>query len=165
VNDPGNWGYAKQAAAQITSVLQSLQYNYTFEEELGVFKLNFKLRQSGIKYITVFILVEKKLYTVSGLCPLRVPLNRMAAVGEYINRINRRIQLCQFVLDYDTGELRSRSSNAFRGMLPWPDLVEQSIRMPIELYERFGGGLLDVMYGNITAREAAEAALEQAVEA
>lgn len=149
--------YSKQAVGQIMAVLHDLQYRYSFQDELGVFRVDFRLRD--IRDITEFIAVEAQMYSVYAVCPIKIPAERVAAVGEYIGRINRRLNLCSFVLDYDTGELRAHTEIPFRGLLPWIDVVEQSIRMPVELFDRFGGGLLAVVFGNASPKETAQAAL------
>lgn len=154
-----DWGYSRHAAAQIEAVLNDLDYKFSFEDEIGVFKLNFNLKASYIKHLSMFILVEKKLYTVTAICPVRVTKEKMAQAAEYLMRINRRIQIGVFVLDFDTGEIRTRCNIPFRGLMPWTDVVEQSIRIPIELFEKCGNGLLDVLYGQKDPKIAAEEAL------
>ena len=136
------------------AVLDELNYRYTFQDERGIFRVNFRLRE--IRDIVVFITVEPQLYAVSAVCPIRVPSDRIAAVGEYLGRINRKLQCCVFTLDYDSGEVNAHTEVMFRGLLPWTDVVKQSIRMPVELFDRFGGGLLAVIYGKASPKETAQ---------
>ncbi len=154
------WSYSKQVAAQIATVLQELNYKYRFQEELGVFQLNFDLRNSNLRSVAVFILVEKQMYTVQAICPLRIPQRKRNLAAEYICRINRRLHRGSFMLDFDTGELRSRSDMPFRGLMPWPEIVEQTVRLPIELFEQFGDGLLAVLYGNANPSDEIQKAIE-----
>ena len=48
--------YSRQAAGQIKAVLHDLQYRYSFQEERGIFRVDFCLRD--IRDITEFIVVE-----------------------------------------------------------------------------------------------------------
>ena len=151
--------YSKQAAAQIMTVLQELGYRYTFQDEAGVFRIDFRLED--IRDITLFIGVEQQFYTVAAVSPLRVPKNKMPQAAEYFCRINRKLRFCSFVLDYDTGEVRAHSEVMFRGLLPWTDVVEQSIKSPVELFHFYGAGLLSVIYGDASPKETAEKLLEK----
>ncbi len=153
--------YSKQVAAQIAAMIQEMGFRYHFFDEVGLFRLSFDLRKTALKNAVLYILVEDKTYTSGAVCPLRVPKARMAAVSEYILRINRRMKLCSFTLDCDSGELRTHCSVPFRGLVPWPDVLEASIRLPIELYEEYGDGLLSVMFGSRQPKEAAHAALRE----
>lgn len=159
------WGYSKQTAAQIAAVLQDMDYKYQFQDELGVFQLRFDLRSCGLRNVPLFILIEKKMYTSCAICPLRIPQDKMKEAAEYITRINRRIHLGMFWLDFDTGELRARCDIPFRGIMPWPDVVEQSIRLPVELFEQFGNGLLSVIYGKTSPAETAQREIERQLRA
>ncbi len=151
--------YSKQVAAQLAAMIQEMGFQYSFYDEVGLFRLNFDLRKTALKNVALYILVEDKTYTSSAVCPLRVPKARMTAVGEYILRINRRMKLCSFTLDCDSGELRTHCSVPFRGFVPWTDVLEASIRLPIELYEEYGDGLLSVLFGEKRPEEAARALL------
>ncbi len=160
MNEKDQWGYSRQAASQIAAVLQELEYKYRFQEELGVFQLSFDLRGCGLRSVVLFILVEKKMYTAQAICPLRVPRSKMHLAAEYVTRVNRRLHLGSFILDYDTGELRARCDIPFRGLMPWPEVVEQSIRLPIELFEQFGDGLLSVLYGGANPAQTIQRSIE-----
>ncbi len=160
MNEKDQWDYARQVAAQIASVLQELDFKYRFQDEIGVFQLSFDLRNCGLRNVGLFLLVEKNMFSSQAICPLRIPKSKMPLAAEYITRINRRLHLGSFLLDFDTGELRSRCDVPFRGLMPWPEVVEQSIRLPVELFEQFGDGLLSVLYGGASPAETVQKAIE-----
>ena len=153
--------YSKQAAAQIMTVLNELGYRYSFQDEAGIFRIDFRLQE--IRDVILFIGVEQQMYTVTVVSPLRVPKEKIPQAAEYRCRINQKLRFGSFIMDYDTGEVRSHCEVMFRGLLPWTDVVEQSIKLPVELFHFYGGGLLSVSYGGASPKETAERLLAKPV--
>ena len=54
-------------------------------------------------------------FTFYSICPINVPEHKRAAVAELLTRVNSRLQLGNFEMDFDSGDLRYRTSLSLDG--------------------------------------------------
>ena len=90
-------------------------------------------------------------------CSTRAPEDRRVAVMEYITRANYGLRIGAFEFDYSDGEVRFRSAVDFEGGDLTDNLIRNTIAPAIHTVERYMGGLMQVMFGGASPREAIEA--------
>jgi len=147
--------YSIDIARNIKNFLDGDNWNYSFDESTGIFKaginLNCKLGSTDIR-----IRVGEDFYTVYSMIKLTADEGCRAAVAEFITRANYGLRNGNFEMDYRDGEMRYKSYNNCDGRLPSEAIIADSIMVPALMIDRYGDGLLAVMFGMKTPEAAIE---------
>lgn len=150
--------YSKNIADAIHNFLTEGNWHFAFDEQKGIFKFN--LRVSGkIKKISYAIGVQENEYLVYGISPLGAETGddkMMASMAEFICRANYGLNSGNFEFDMRDGEIRYKIYVDCRGITPSPEIMKRSIQYPAAMFERYGDGIVDIIFGNKTAKEAVE---------
>ena len=93
-------------------------------------------------------------YSVS---PARVPVNKRAAVAEYITRANEGMVIGNFEMGFDSGEVVYKTSIDVSGSTLDEALVRNLVYANIATMDRYLPGLLSIIYGHMPPLEAIEA--------
>lgn len=150
-------GYSEEIADAIQRFLDDEDWNYDFQEEKGIFRfgLNLKCRIRNIQYI---IDLNSNDYNVYGLIPLsanRNDPNEMAQMAEFLCRANYGLRNGNFELDFRDGEIRYKCYVDCQGLdAPTEDMVKHSIYCPVAMFERYGNGILQILFAGMSAEEA-----------
>lgn len=78
----------------------------------------------------------------------------MAVMAEFICRANYGLKNGNFELDMRDGEIRYKSFVDCEGLTPTTEMVRNSIHCPAAMFDRYGDGIVDIIFGNSTAKEA-----------
>lgn len=78
---------------------------------------------------------------VYSVVPFNIPLQRRAAVAEFLTRANYGLQIGNFELDLDDGEVRCKTSVDVKGVKVAPELVDRLIVMNLQATNRYVGGI------------------------
>ena len=103
-------------------------------------------------YAQIRVDLEQFLFYV--IAPVKAPEPMIPAVVEYITRANYGLRIGGFELDYTDGEVRYRSSLDFEHETLTPGLIRNAIYPAVHTMDFYLPGLLAVMYGNKTPKEA-----------
>lgn len=150
--------YSETIANVINTFLTEDEWNYSFDEDEGVFRFNLSLN-SKIKSISYVIRVRKDSYLVYAVSPVGVDAEDKKAVSsmaEFICRINYGLNNGSFDFDVSDGEITYRCFVDCNGIVPTSGMVETSIHCPGSMFKRYGDGIVNVAFGYSTAEEAAE---------
>ena len=80
----------------------------------------------------------------------------MAAMAEFICRVNFNIQPGNFDLDMDAGVIRYKYYMSCNKIVPSSEAIEKSVMYLAIIIDSFSSGIFNVLFGNATLEEAAE---------
>ena len=103
-------------------------------------------------YAQIRVDLEQFLFYV--VAPVKAPEAMLPAVVEYITRANFGLRIGCFEVDHADGEVRYRSSLDFEHETLTPGLIRNAIYPAVHTMDFYLPGLLAVMYGNKTPKEA-----------
>ena len=130
----------------------------TFEEKngVGVFTIRMKLR-CRMQSAQMLVLVREDSFSTLTTLPLTADTDHRLATAEYLTRANFNLRNGNFELNMNDGEIRFKTYvHVGAGALDM-SAARQAVLLPFLIIDKFGDGLLDVLFGFKTPREAYEA--------
>ena len=151
-----NRTYSKSIADAINSFLTEDDWHFSFDYQLGLFKfvLNLKGRIKNVRYTVDVKDDEYVVYAISPIGADEDDEKKMAIMAEFICRANYGLKNGNFELDMRDGEIRYKSFVDCEGLTPTTEMVRNSIHCPAAMFDRYGDGIVDIIFGNSTAKEA-----------
>jgi hypothetical protein len=151
-----NRTYSKSIADAINSFLTEDDWHFSFDDQRGLFKfgLNLKGRIKNVRYIVDVKDDEYVVYAISPIGADEDDEKKMAIMAEFICRANYGLKNGNFELDMRDGEIRYKSFVDCEGLTPTTEMVRNSIHCPAAMFDRYGDGIVDIIFGNSTAKEA-----------
>ena len=148
--------YSKSIADAINSFLTEDDWHFSFDDQRGLFKfgLNLKGRIKNVRYIVDVKDDEYVVYAISPIGADEDDEKKMAIMAEFICRANYGLKNGNFELDMRDGEIRYKSFVDCEGLTPTTEMVRNSIHCPAAMFDRYGDGIVDIIFGNSTAKEA-----------
>lgn len=148
--------YSKAIYERINDGFKKTGWKYSFDEEKSAFRSGFNI-DSKLKDVKLRIVPRDASYTVFAYVNIGADENCRSKVAEYIARANYGLVFGNFELDMNDGEVRYKMTvdcgeNA--KSLPTDDMFERSIIIPVQMCEKYGDGLLAVMYGFMSPEQA-----------
>ncbi len=150
--------YSAEIANAIKSYLKEDDWHFSFDEETGLFRFGLSL-SSKIKKINYIVDVKEDQYIVYAIAPIGTDeedKKMMATMAEFVCRTNYGLKNGNFELDMRDGEVRFKCFVDCEGITPSKDMVQNSIHCPAAMFKRYGSGIVDIIFGNATAKEAVE---------
>lgn len=150
--------YSEAIANVIKSYLKEDEWHFSFDEENGLFRFGLSL-SSKIKKINYIIDVKEDEYIVYAIAPIGADeedKKMMATMAEFVCRANYGLKNGNFELDMRDGEVRFKCFVDCEGVTLSKDIVQNSIHCPAVMFRRYGSGIVDIIFGNTTAKEAVE---------
>lgn len=148
--------YSKDIANAINTFLKEDDWHFSFDEQRGMFKFGLSLK-SKLKKVNYFIHVKEDEYIVYAVSPLGADEDNekmMAAMAEFVCRANYGLRNGNFELDMRDGEVRFKSFVDCEGIMPSNEVIRNSIHCPAAMFKQYGNGILDIIFGNASAKEA-----------
>lgn len=148
--------YSKAIANAINNFLTEDDWHFSFDDQRGLFKFGLCLK-GRIKKVNYIVDVKEDEYVVYAISPLGADEDdekMMAAMSEFICRANYGLKNGNFELDMRDGEIRYKSFVDCEGITPTMEMVRNSIHCPAAMFDRYGAGIVDIIFGNVTARDA-----------
>ena len=130
-----------------------------FEEKptCGVFTLRMKLR-CRLQTAQMLVIVREDNFSTLTTIPLSADENSRLAVAEYLTRANFNLRNGNFELNMEDGEIRFKTYVHVGASKPDLGVAKLAVTLPFFMLDRFGDGLLEVLFGFKSPREAFEAA-------
>lgn len=150
--------YSKNIANAINTFLTNDDWHFTFDEEKGVFKFGLSLK-GKIKKIDYLIRVRDDEYIVYAISPIGANNNNekmMAAMAEFVCRANYGLKNGNFELDMRDGEIRFKCFVDCDAITPTQEMVRNSIHCPAAMFNTYGDGIVGIIFGDLSAKEAVE---------
>lgn len=148
--------YSTEIANAIKSYLEEDDWHFSFDEETGLFRFGLSL-SSKIKKINYIVDVKEDEYIVYAIAPIGADeedKKMMATMAEFVCRVNYGLKNGNFELDMRDGEVRFKCFVDCESITPSKDMVQNSIHCPAIMFKRYGSGIVDIIFGNVTATEA-----------
>ena len=150
--------YSQPIADMLREFFAVSNIGASFEEKAncGVFTLRMKLR-CRLQTAQMLILVREDNFSTLTTIPLAADENSRLAVAEYLTRVNFNMRNGNFELNMDTGEIRFKTYVHVGAGQPDLSAARLAVMLPFLMLDRFGDGLLEVLFGFKSPREAFEA--------
>ena len=140
--------------------LDAMGFNYHRNTEKNYIDFKISLhtcKKMGSVRVVIFPNDFNALSTYA-ICPMNADESERTAVMEYITRANYDLKIGHFEMDVSDGEIRYKTCLQMHSEEPTMKLVERYIAMGFLMMEKYGNGLLSVMFGFATPEEAIKAA-------
>jgi len=150
--------YSSIIADTLREVFSAAGILATFEERngIGVFSIRMKLR-CRLQSAQMIVLVREDNYSTITTLPLTADTDHRLAMAEYLTRVNWGMRNGNFELNMEDGEIRFKSYvHVGAGQLD-ASAAKLGVMLPFLMIDRYGDGLLEVLFGFRTPREAFEA--------
>lgn len=151
-----NRTYSKSIANAISSFLTEDDWHFSFDDQRGLFKFGLNLK-GRIKNVSYIVDVKEDEYVVYAISPLGADEDdekMMATMADFLCRANYGLKNGNFELDMRDGEIRYKCFVDCEGITPTSEMVRNSIHCPASMFDRYGAGVVDIIFGNATAKEA-----------
>ena len=149
---------ADTIAEVINNFLVDDDWKFDYDGDKKRFNFNMTI-EGKLQRIRYYIYVREDCYTVYAIAPLNADKNDpqvMAKTAEFLSRANYGLRNGNFELDFDDGEVRYKTFVNCDGVLPSHAIIEDSIIIPSMMFERYSSGILDMMFGSSTPKDAIE---------
>ena len=151
--------YSQPIADMLRGFFSVSGISAAFEEKpsCGLFTLRIKLR-CRLQTAQMVVIVREDNFSTLTTIPLSADENSRLAVAEYLTRVNFNMRNGNFELNMDTGEIRFKTYVHVGAGQPDIGAARFAVMLPFLMLDRFGDGLLEVLFGFKSPREAFEAA-------
>lgn len=132
---------------------QEWKYSYNEEDNYFTMRMNLKTVDSCAVYIQMR---DDDAVTVYSVFPVKVSEEHRGAVAEFIARANYGLIHGNFELDYRDGEIRYKVTTACGDIDLEESPMDRTVNTGFCMLDRYGEGILSVLYGNVSPAEAIE---------
>lgn len=144
--------YNESIARLIKKFLDDDDWNYDFDEEKGIFSFNLSM-SNKLKKISYRVRVRKYDYISYATCPMNAD-DCIAEMAEFVTRANYGLINGNFELDYRDGEIRYKCFVNCDETVPGKETIKDSIYVPAAMFKRYGNGIINVLFGMKSAKDA-----------
>ena len=154
--------YSERIVNPVKEYLEWQEWKYIFDQERGTiqFGVGIRGRMNGIRYL---IQLNEHDYNVYAVCPISVDeknKEELRQMMEFVCRANYGLRDGNFELDLNDGEIRFKTYVNANGVDLTQEIVEKSIQIPAAMFERYGPGILQVVFSGASAKDAVASAEE-----
>ena len=141
--------YNQVLARKIDQFLTDDDWKYTFDEDIGLFRFTFSIN-SKLKQLLYDIKVNDDEYMVYANCsvgPEKDDKELMTKLAEFFCRANYGLRIGCFEMDMNDGEIRYKVCVDCDGdSEPTEEIIKNSIIVPAYMFDRYGNGMLEVIF-------------------
>lgn len=148
--------YSTEIAKAIKNFLDTDDWHYTFDENDGIFKMGVNLK-CKLGSTDMRVKVGADYFTTYAAVKMNADASCRTEVAEFITRANYGLRNGNFEMDFRDGELRYKSFNNCDGLIPSRAVIADGIMIPALMIDRYGDGLVAVMFGLQTPEDAVAA--------
>lgn len=148
--------YSAEIANAIISFLKEENWKFTFNRENGQFTFGVNLNNK-IRAINYQITLYEKDFVVQAFPSIGVDSSdkkMIATMSEFVCCANCGMRNGNFIFDVRDGGIGFKSFVDCAGTIPTKNIIENSILIPALSFERYGSGILEIIFGNVTAMDA-----------
>lgn len=98
--------------------------------------------------LSIYIVVRKDYYVVNTILNNFVEEKYYNQVSEYLHRANYCLNNGNFEFNFKDGEIRYKTYVNFDGIVLSDSIIEDSILVPVFMFEKYGKNLLRLMLGD-----------------
>lgn len=149
-----NRSYSQPIAEAINTFLTTNDYIFQFDEDEGVFSFGVII-PSRAKSLRYTIILHDYSYTIHTSFPLGPdPTNEqeLTHIVNFLTRANYGLRIGNFEMNMDSGEIFYKVYCNCCGIEPNDSMIRESIECPAAMFERYGNGILDILFNNLSAK-------------
>ena len=148
--------YSTAIADSINAFLKEDEWRFDFDSERGrfIFNLGLSCKLKSVRYIVDVREKDYLIYVFSPLGPDKGDAATMKRTAEFLTRANYGLVFGNFEMDMHDGEIRYKTFVPCGGEAPCADVIRRSIYVPAMMLDRYGDGLLKVLYSEIYPEKA-----------
>ena len=149
--------YSQQIVDSLRALFEQMSIKARFEDKdtIGLFTIEMKLH-GKLNTARMMVLVRENNFSTLTTSPIRADENSRLAAAEYLTRANYNMRNGNFELSMADGEIRFKTYlHASNGVVD-TEGARLAILMPFLMFDRYGDGLLEVVFGFKSPREAME---------
>ncbi len=147
--------YSMIIAEAVKTFLREDELSFSFDENAGLIKLGVNI-SGKLNFLDYLIVIKESSYLVDAACPLRAEVSdekMMAALAEYVCRVNYGLPNGDFELGMDNGEIRYKIHIDCRSGMPNAETVKHSIIWPAIMFERYGTGFTELIFSSAKPKD------------
>ena len=153
----------KKTMELIENLFADLDWKYTYNSKNSVIKTGINMN-NALGNLDIYILLRKNSYSVLVCLNNHVEKKYLQQVSEYLHRVNFGLNNGNFELDYEDGEIRYKTFVSFENIELSKDIIEDSILLPLAMFEKYGLNLLLLMLQEADPKLLADAADNQSID-
>lgn len=128
----------------IKSFFKTTDWKYKFSSKRSMFTVGINMG-NVLGNLDIYINLRKNAYTVIACLNNHAEEKYFQQISEYLHRVNFGLNNGNFEMDYDDGEIRYKTYVSVENIELSNDIVEESILIPIFMFEKYGKNLLKLM--------------------
>ena len=150
--------YSTSIADSLLELFTQLSIHADFEEKgaHGLFSIRMRLHGS-LQMAKMTIIVREDSFSTLTTVPVTVDERVRHAAAEYLTRANWNMRSGNFELNMDNGEIRFKTYVHAGGSALDAAVARHAVLLPFMMFDRYGDGLLDVLFSLKTPKEAFDA--------
>ncbi len=142
----------QELAVLVETYLNSQNWKFGYNADRGLFTLNMSTKNfTGAR---VVVQINDDSIIAYAIAPINVPEEKRQAACEFIARANYGLKVGTLEMDMNDGEIRNRTYIIAKDALPNLADVEKCVDFSFLVLDRYGKGLLPMIYGNLTPEAA-----------
>lgn len=152
--------YSTEIAGKIKEFLEGDSWKFFFDSDKGIFHFGLHIGKK-LRNIDYIIKVHEDSFTAYAVSPISSDTEDalcMAKMAEYFTRCNCGFPNGNWDMDYDNGEIMYKCFVDAVGMTLSREVIKNSISCIASRFKFCGDGIVDIIYGGVSAKEAAESA-------
>lgn len=140
--------YSHEITAVVKQFLDQDDWNYSFDDDRGIFDFNLtlKCRLGKIKFIIIVGDAAFTLYVVSPFYVDTGDKNNLLRMAEFITRVNYGLKMGNFEMDFNDGEVRFHIYEDCDDIKLSDAVVKNAIYTSAIIMEKFGNGISEIIY-------------------
>ena len=142
----------QELAVLVETYLNSQNWKFGYNADRGLFTLNMSTKNfTGSR---VVVQINDDSIIAYAIAPINVPEEKRQAACEFIARANYGLKVGTLEMDMNDGDIRNRTYIIAKDALPNLADVEKCVDFSFLVLDRYGKGLLPMIYGNLTPEAA-----------
>ena len=142
----------QELAVLVETYLNSQNWKFNYNSAKGLFTLNMSAK--NFTSVRIVVQINDDSIISYAISPINVPEEKRQAACEFIARANYGLKVGTLEMDMNDGEIRNRTYIIAKDALPNLADVEKCVDFSFLVLDRYGKGLLPMIYGNLTPEAA-----------
>lgn len=135
--------------AELIRYIESQGWRYTVRtdnDERYVLRMGFNV-DCKLRNIEMLVIADDRAIQSIGVCPINAQRDEYDKVVEYLTRANYGLRIGKFEFDHNDGEVRFQSILPCLAGQPDQRTIEMVVDMPINMFNKYGDGLVKALMG------------------
>lgn len=142
-----------QLALAIKEYFEDQEWNFNYNEERDVFRMRMNL--NTVDSCAVYVQMrDRTAFTVYSVFPIKVAEGKRAAAAEFLTRANYGLIHGNFEFDFSDGEVRFKVTTLCGDIALDKTSLNRIMNVGFCMLDRYGDGLLSVIYGGAAPADA-----------